>query len=97
MTVRRKIVGGVLAAVAASGLMFAASPLAAAVTEHKHCVLTPTGWVLVAEGLTMYAPNDPALEQFHSDVHRGEPGEQLDIRAIFPPYVEDDPCSVLDS
>ena len=45
----------------------------------------------------MYAPNDPALEQFHSDVHRGEPGEQLDIRAIFPPYVEDDPCSVLDS
>jgi len=77
--VRRKIVGGVLAAVAASGLMFAGSAPAAAdvVAPHKHCLLTPNGWVLIAEGVTDEAPN-LALVEFHYDVHTGVPGWGLD-------------------
>ena len=78
MIVRGKIVSGVLAAVAASGLMFAGSvPAAADVAPHKHCVLTPDGWVLIAEGVTDEAPN-LALEKFHVEVHTGVPGWGLD-------------------
>jgi hypothetical protein len=89
-----KIVGGVLAAVAASGLAFATSAPAAAhpVTPHWHCLWTPDGWVAIAEGVSDYAPNDPALANFHDHVHRGEPGtggtEQLIIQAIFSPDVD---------
>jgi hypothetical protein len=74
MIVRRKLVGGVLAAVAASGLVFATgAPAAADVAPHKHCLLTPDGWVLVAEGVTDKAPN-LALEKLHVYVHIGVPG-----------------------
>jgi hypothetical protein len=71
--VRRKIVGGVAAALTASGLMFAtAAPAAADVAPHKHCLLTPDGYVLLAEGVTDEAPN-LALEKFHVEVHTGVP------------------------
>jgi hypothetical protein len=62
----RKIVGRfALAALAASGLMFATSvPAAGDVAPHKHCLLTPDGWVLIAKGVSEEAPNDPALENF---------------------------------
>ena len=78
MLIRRKLVGGVLAAVAASGLVFATgAPAAADVLPHKHCLLTPDGWVLIAEGVSDEAPN-LALEEFHVKVHTGVPGWGLD-------------------
>ena len=86
MIVGRKIVGSALAAVAAAGLIFGTSaPAAADVPPHKHCLLTPEGWVLIAQGVSEEAPNDPALEQFHNEVHLGVPGsggEPLTIRRI---------------
>lgn len=78
MTVRRKIVGGVLAAVAASGLAFATgAPAAADVAPHQHCLLTPDGYVPIAGGVSNEAPN-LALEQFHVEVHTGVPGYGVD-------------------
>jgi hypothetical protein len=74
MIVRRKIIGGVLVAVGASGLMFATgAPAAAHVAPHKHCLLTPDGWVPIAKGVSDKAPN-LALEKFHVEVHTGVPG-----------------------
>ena len=92
MTVRRRIVGGVLAAVAASGLMFAGSAPAAAdvVTPHKHCLLTPDGYVLIAEGVTDEGPN-LALEKFHVEVHTGVPGWGLDAA----PKTGDEPLTIM--
>ena len=75
MNVGRKIVGGALAAVAAAGLVFATTaPAAAHVSPHKHCLVTPDGWVIIAEGVSEEAPNDPALENLHYKVHLGVPG-----------------------
>jgi hypothetical protein len=72
-----------LAAVATAGLIFAAGAPAAGVpvSPHKHCLYTPSpeGYVLIAEGLSEYAPTDPALEMFHTYVHRGKPGQELVI------------------
>jgi len=42
-------------------------------------------------GVSEYAPNDPALVNFHYEVHFGVPGsgnEPLIIRAIFQPDLE---------
>ena len=88
MLIRRKLVGGVLAAVAASGLVFATGAPAVAdeVRPHRHCLWTPAGWQPIAVGVSEYAPNDPALVNFHYEVHLGEPGsdnEPLIIRPIF--------------
>jgi hypothetical protein len=85
--VRRKIVGGVLAGVAAAGLMLAGSAPAGAhvVGQHWHCLWTGKDWVPIASGLSEHAPNDPALHEFHSKVHTGVPGsggEPLIIKAI---------------
>jgi hypothetical protein len=72
-----------LAAVAASGLVFAASAPAAAVDPHLHCLVTPTGYVLIAEGLSEHSEaGEPQLEHFHADVHRGAPSKQLTIVRI---------------
>ena len=72
-----KIIGSfALAAAATVGLVFGASaPAAADVIPHKHCLYIETvkGYVLIAEGVSLQAPNDPALENFHERVHRGEP------------------------
>jgi hypothetical protein len=40
------------------------------------------GYVVIAEGLSGNAPNDPALENFHDKVHTGEPGKHLKITRI---------------
>ena len=83
MIVGRKIVVSALAAVAAAGLVFGTTAPAAAVPPHKHCLLTPEGWVLIAEGVSEEAPHDPALESFHVRVHAGVPGgEPLTIERI---------------
>jgi len=89
----RKIVGSfALVALAASGLMSATSVSAAAdVPPHKHCLLTPDGWVPIARGVSEEAPNDPALENFHYKVHLGEPGQHVTIRRID----SDQDCSIL--
>jgi hypothetical protein len=83
MIVSRKIV---VSALAAAGLVFGTTaPAAADVPPHKHCLLTPDGWVLIAEGVSEKAPNDPALENFHTRVHLplGVPGgEPLTIKRI---------------
>ena len=76
-----------LAAAAAASLMFATSaPAAADVPPHKHCVYTPSpeGYVLIAEGVSLEAPNNPALENFHNGVHRGVPGLELRIVISIP-------------
>ena len=89
--VGRKIVGSAVATVAAMGLVFATSaPAAADVTPHMHCLETPSGWVLIAEGVSEYAPNDPALVNFHEEVHFGEPQDQLSIERIF---MNEEDCS----
>ena len=92
-----KIIGRfALAAVATAGLVFATSGPAAAdvvVNPHKHCVLTPDGWVLIAEGLSENAPVYPALREFHLDVHSGEPSQHLTIRSI---PIGDEDCSRLE-
>ena len=87
MIIRRKIISGLLAAVAASGLVFATgTPAAADVAPHKHCLLTPNGWVLIAEGVSEEAPN-LALEQFHVNVHTGVPGGV--------PGTDDEPLTIM--
>jgi hypothetical protein len=63
---------------AAAGLVFAMSGPAGAdviVAQHKHCLQTPTGWVLIAEGVSeeAYLEEAPALDNFHARVHFGEP------------------------
>jgi hypothetical protein len=63
---------------AAAGLVFAMSGPAGAdvlVAQHKHCLQTPSGWVLIAEGVSeeAYLQEAPALDNFHARVHRGEP------------------------
>jgi hypothetical protein len=94
--IRRKVVGGVLAAVAASGLVFATSTPAAA---HDGCssistaLWTLEGWVPIAWCLSDHAPNHPALANFHEHVQRGPGMEQLAIRAIFD---KDDTCDDLE-
>jgi hypothetical protein len=94
MIVRRKIVGGLLAAVAASGLVFATgTPAAAHVAPHKHCLLTPDGWVPIAEGVSESAPN-LALEKFHVYVHTGVPGSGGEPLTIARIGVDQD-CSTL--
>jgi hypothetical protein len=67
----------VLAAVAAAGLAFATTAPAAAVGDHSHCLLTPTGYVPIAQGVSLEAPHDPALHNFHDYVHSGQPGREF--------------------
>jgi hypothetical protein len=45
------------------------------VSQHKHCLLTPNGWVPIAGGVSVKADEQdaPALDQFHGKVHRGKP------------------------
>ena len=67
-----------VAAVVAAGLFVSMSGPASAdviVGQHKHCLLTPNGWVLIAGGVSeeAYLQEAPALDRFHDKVHRGKP------------------------
>ena len=75
----KRVVGYTLVAAAAAGLVFATAGNATAVTAHEHCVLTESGYVKIATGVSVEAPHDPALHNLHDYVHLGEPGEQLTI------------------
>jgi hypothetical protein len=66
------------AAVVAAGLLVSMSGPASAdviVGQHKHCLLTPNGWVPIAGGVSVeaYGREAPALDQFHDNVHTGKP------------------------
>jgi hypothetical protein len=45
------------------------------VSQHKHCLLTPNGWVPIAEGVSeeAYEQDTQALYQLHDKVHFGTP------------------------
>ena len=79
-----KIIGrAALAAVATAGLIFGTSVQAAAVGQHEHCLLTPDGWVIIAEGVSEVAwDQGPALDMFHEWVHKGQPADELTIVPI---------------
>jgi hypothetical protein len=78
MNVIRRIA---VAAVVAAGLFVsmsgpaAADVIVAGVAPHRHCLLTPKGWVPIAGGVSVKADEQdaPALDQFHGKVHRGKP------------------------
>ena len=84
---------------AAAGLFVSMTGPAAAdviedVAPHKHCLLTPNGWVPIAGGVSVEADEQdaPALDQFHGEVHRGEPtstGGLIIVRV----NVADEDCS----
>ena len=93
-----KIVGRfALGAVAAAGLVFGMSgpAVAAEVAPHKHCLLTPTGWVPLAQGVSLNAPLDPALEEFHQEVHWGEPTDEGGAFLTIKPIRLDQSCADL--
>jgi hypothetical protein len=46
---------------------------AVAVPPHRHCMLTPQGYVELAPGVVERAPHDSAFHMFHSHVHVGQP------------------------
>jgi hypothetical protein len=46
---------------------------AVAVPPHRHCMLTPQGFVEVARGVVEHAPHETAFHQFHNHVHIGRP------------------------
>lgn len=82
--------------VAAAGLGFAMSGPAGAdviVAQHKHCLQTPDGWVLIAEDVSeeAYLKEAPALDQFHARVRRGSRHNCLTIARID----ADEDCSAL--
>ena len=87
-----------VATVVVAGLLVSMTGPAAAdviVAQHKHCLLTPDGWVLIAEGVSeeAYLQEAPALDKFHADVHRGKPASTggLTIERID----ADEDCSAL--
>lgn len=64
----RKLVLALCAGVLALGTM---GGTAMSVTEHRHCMLTPNGYVELAEG-ALRNKHDPAFHNFHNHVHFGE-------------------------
>ena len=46
---------------------------AVAVDPHRHCLLTPNGYVEVARGVVNQAPHNTAFHNFHGHVHVGAP------------------------
>ena len=46
---------------------------AVAVPPHRHCMLTPQGYVELAAGVVEQAPHDSAFHNVHNHVHVGRP------------------------
>jgi hypothetical protein len=63
---------------------------AVAVPDHRHCMLTPRGYVEVGPRVFKTAPHEPAFHNFHNHVHVS--AVPTTIVAIFDPAV---PCSSL--
>jgi hypothetical protein len=89
-----------VAAVVAAGLFVSMSGPAAAdvivgVGQHKHCLLTPNGWVPIAGGVSVeaYEQDAPALDQFHGKVHTGTPTDDGGPLRIVRVDAADEDCS----
>jgi hypothetical protein len=65
------------------------------VAPHKHCLLTPNGWVPIAEGVSEEADEQdtPALDQLHDKVHFGTPTDDGGPLRIVRVSVADENCS----
>jgi hypothetical protein len=66
----RKLLVTVAAATVAVGIAAATAP-GHPPAEHRHCLLTPQGWVEIAPGVVQDAPHDPAFHNVHGHVHVG--------------------------
>ena len=89
-----------VAAVVAAGLFVSMTGPAGAdvipdVPQHKHCLLTPHGWVPIAGGVSVQADEQdaPALDQFHGKVHTGTPTDDGGPLRIVRVDVADENCS----
>jgi hypothetical protein len=76
-------------AVTAASLVFGSTAgSAGGVDPHRHCLLTPQGFVEVAPGVVEHAPHETAFHKFHSHVHLGAPPTtiipQFDLTAACP-------------
>jgi hypothetical protein len=85
---------------AAAGLFVSMTGPAAAdviedVAPHKHCLLTPNGWVPIAGGVSVEADEQdgPALDQLHGQVHTGTPTDDGGPLRIVRVSVADENCS----
>jgi hypothetical protein len=94
-----KVIRGIaVATVAAAGLFVSMSgPAAADVTvgQHRHCLLTPKGWVPIAGGVSVqsYEQQAPALDKFHDNVHFGAPTDDGGPLRIVRVAAGDENCS----
>jgi hypothetical protein len=90
-----------VAAVVAAGLFVSMSGPASAdvadviVGQHKHCLLTPNGWVPIAGGVSVeaYEQDAPALDQLHGNVHTGTPTDDGGPLRIVKVDKEDEDCA----
>lgn len=68
---RRCVIVGLMGAIALA--LGSVGGTAVAVPPHRHCMLTPQGYVELASGVVEKAPHSPAFHEFHSHVHVGNP------------------------
>ena len=91
----RKFVVIVAAAAVAVGITAGAAP-GHPPGPHRHCLLTPQGYVEIAPGVVQDAPHDPAFHNVHGHVHVGAGiNGPLTIIGVFPPAggsIEDVSC-----
>ncbi len=66
----RKLLVTIAAASVAFGISAGAAP-AHPPEEHRHCLLTPQGYVEIARGTVDPAPHHPAFHNVHGHVHVG--------------------------
>lgn len=66
----RKILVTLAALTAAVGITAASAP-AHPPPPHRHCLLTPSGYVEIAPGTVEHARHDPAFHNVHGHVHVG--------------------------
>lgn len=81
----RKLLVIVAAAAVAVGITATSAPgHPVGPAPHRHCLLTPQGWVEIAPGVVEHAPDDPAFHSVHTHVHVGAANEgPLTIRPEF--------------
>lgn len=65
----RKFLVTVAAASVAVGITAASAP--GHPPPHRHCLLTPQGYVEIAPGVVEHAPHAPAFHNVHGHVHVG--------------------------
>lgn len=73
MKARKRSLAVVVLGVVLAVTVGAVGGTAVAVPPHRHCMLTPQGYVELAVGVVEHAPHDPAFHEFHSHVHVGRP------------------------